>query len=147
MDRIAKKAKVAQDEAVIRSYREAQDAVVGGDAPQYLVCRTREADGTTSSKYAYLDEAGNLLVTFTGEGIRPITHKDDAWGYVARLRREVGGNWQARPVTELGGGYLSRGLTKANISFWTLLPLCGIIRTWQRRAVGHSRKSGFMRSD
>jgi IS30 family transposase len=37
--------------------------------------------------------------------------------------------------------------TKQNISFWTSLPMCGIIRTWQRRVAEHSRKNGFMRSD
>jgi hypothetical protein len=39
------------------------------------------------------------------------------------------------------------GLTKAIISFWTELPLCGIIRTWQGGVAVHSRKNGFMRSD
>jgi hypothetical protein len=38
-------------------------------------------------------------------------------------------------------------LTKAIISFWTELPLCGIIRTWQGGVAVHSRKNGFMRSD
>jgi hypothetical protein len=38
-------------------------------------------------------------------------------------------------------------VTKQNISFWTSLPMCGIIRTWQRRVAEHSRKNGFMRSD
>jgi excisionase family DNA binding protein len=37
--------------------------------------------------------------------------------------------------------------TKAIISFWTELPLCGIIRTWQGGVAVHSRKNGFMRSD